>query len=206
MRTTNVIAELLVGGVLTVIWLTILSMAAIGVDPVVNAIQQGSVPFGIAMLIVAYAFGVVFDRTWLRVLKPLNDAVKVTTPAGDTPTAVLWQRVYGCEDAVTYINHLQGRMRVARAAVCNFTATAVAAIILVAVRGDGLFSIAAALCLFGGAFVSIVSWVAFRSLTRSYYEALAAAASGAGDSGERADGPTRGSHFKGTFEIVEGIN
>ena len=175
MRTTNVIAELLVGGVLTVIWLSLLSMAAIGVDPVVNAIEGGSLPFGVLVLIVAYAFGVVFDRIWIWVLKPSSQAVKATTPAGDTPAAVLWQRVYGCEDAVTYINHLQGRMRVARAAVCNFAVTTLAAIVLVAVQGSGLFSASTVLCLCGGVFLSLVSWVAFRSLTRSYYEALEAA-------------------------------
>ena len=173
MRTSDVVAELLVGGVLTVIWLTLLAMAVLGIDPVLGALQRGSLPFGVLILIVAYPLGVVFDRVWRGLLKSWSTSIKRSVLGDDArPAGKLFLEVYGKKHAMEFVVQVQNRMRVARASVGSFVMITVSGVILVASQGTGLFSRDAALCLMGGSLLVSVSTFAFWSLTRSYYLAL----------------------------------
>ena len=162
MRTTDVVAELLVGGVLTVIWLTLLAMAAIGPDPVIEALERGHLPFGVLILIVAYPLGVIFDRVWRRLLRSWSLKIKKSVFAHTEsdeeppPSAELFQSIYGNDHAMEYVNQVQNRMRVARSSVGNLVMITLAAVILITTRGSGLFSASAVPCLCGGVFLSFV--------------------------------------------------
>jgi hypothetical protein len=176
MSTTAVFAELLVGGLLSVTWIVLFILAAIGLPQQFPGTDKNlAVEVGL-LLALAYALGVVFDRLWGVVLDVtgLNRIVRSWASEAPTITDALRRKIYGADAAVAadFVNYHRTRMRVARASVFNFFLITIAGATLVVSQGAGLGSRHFWVTVVTGSILTLVSGLAFVKLTATYERCL----------------------------------
>jgi hypothetical protein len=178
MDTTAVAAELIVGGLQTLTWITFIALTVLGPSALPSAVNSSLAGSALA-LAVAYALGVVFDRVWDFILHimGIHDRIRTAAAARAAPARSksklqdeidqLRCGLYGADIkiAVAFVDYSRSRMRVARASFFNFSLITVTGLALVAVHFGGIVSKAFVLVLLLGSCLSAVSGLAFWELS-----------------------------------------
>ena len=179
MGTTALFAELAVGGVLTLTWMFLLAMTALGPPRVSPLLAMTTSPLTAGFLLaVAYALGVVFDRVWDFLLDVTGLQGCFRGQPG--PTAVVSEaerkrrQVFGAHSktAAEFVNYHRSRMRVARASLFNFALITVNGLVLLAVRYGGVATAEFALAGVAGSGLCAASALALWNLGRSHERVL----------------------------------
>ncbi len=173
MTTTALFVELLVGGVQTLVWVTLLTLACCGPDHIEGIIAQQSLGSGVILILLAYAIGVVFDRLWDLVLKPIDRMIRkrIAPEPGrvDRIRALLFSKD---ETKVSFVEYIRSRMRIARATVCNSVMIAVSAFtVRTAHHHEPCTSWMACLAVFA-LVLFLLSLYAYIDTTKGYYKTL----------------------------------
>jgi hypothetical protein len=176
MGTTALFAELVVGGLLTLTWIILFALAALGIDRAIPTWTTSPLVVGF-LLAVAYALGVVFDRLWDWTLDVTGLQKWVRTrPKGavDTDLDRQRRRVFGADPKVAaeFINYHRSRMRVARASLFNFALITAGGLTLVGVRFGGVWTTEFATIGILGALLTIASVLALKNLGRTHDRVL----------------------------------
>ena len=111
MGTTALFAELVVGGVLTLTWIFILAMTALGPSRFTPLLEIPPTLTAGLLFAVAYALGVVFDRVWDLLLDVtglqvwFRGGIQTTIPVSESERKR--RRVYGADakTAVEFVNY-----------------------------------------------------------------------------------------------------
>jgi len=177
MGTTALFAELVVGGVLTLTWMVLLAMAALGPSRILPLLDVSSLTAGF-LLAVAYALGVVFDRVWDFLLEVSGLQVwfrgRPGPPGPVSEADRQRRRVFGAhpKTAVDFVNYHRSRMRVARACLFNFALITLSGLTLLAVRYGGVGTAEFALAGVTGLVLSAASALALWKLGRTHDRVL----------------------------------
>jgi len=76
MQSTALVAETLIIGLLTALWLALLVVAIFGVPPVDDSVLKSwDVVLGLYVVAVAYTLGILFDRISAYLLRPMEDSL-----------------------------------------------------------------------------------------------------------------------------------
>lgn len=177
MGTTALFAELVVGGVLTLTWMVLFAMTALGPSRLAFLLEGSYLLAGFFMA-VAYALGVVFDRVWDFLLDVTGlqkwfrgrSEISAKVSTGDRKR----RQVYGADPktAAEFVNYHRSRMRVARASLFNFVLITASGLSLLAVRYGGVGTTEFALAAAAGGVLCAASALALRDLCRSYDRVL----------------------------------
>jgi hypothetical protein len=178
MGTTALFAELVVGGVLTLTWMFLLAVTALGPTPF-RPLLDVPPPLAVGMfLIAAYTVGVVFDRVWDVLLEKtklqkwfLGDS---QANIDMTEMEQKRRRVYGkdAKTAVDYVSYQRTRMRVARASLFNFILITASGSLLLGVRYGGVGTAEFALTAVIGVVLIAASAIALFNLERRHERVL----------------------------------
>ncbi len=177
MGTTALFAELVVGGVLTLTWMLLFAMTALGPSQVTPLLPVSSLTAGF-LLALAYALGVVFDRVWDFLLDVTGLQAWFRGRPG--PRGRLSEedrrrrRVFGADPktAVDFVNYHRSRMRVARASLFNFAMITLSGLSLLAVRYGGVGTTEFALAAVTGLGLCAASALALWKLGRTHDRVL----------------------------------
>jgi hypothetical protein len=195
---TAVIAELVVGGLLSLTWLTLFAMSALGPSRVTSVSDNSSLS-AVFLVGLSYALGVVFDRVWDVFLDRTGLDSWIRRSAGTNRAGAkyresdndrLRRNVYGNDpkNAAAYVEYNRGRMRVARACSFNFPLITIAGLLLIGVHFGGVVTKEFVLVLCAGSGVTYAAWTAYKNLRRMYDRVLRVAGGGVNE--ESVDVPT----------------
>jgi hypothetical protein len=180
MSTTAVFAELLVGGLQTLTWMTLITLTVFGpVDPGILT----NTPLLSTFFIIAtcYGLGVIFDRVWDIVLDEtgLNSWIGRMAKSRAVATTEdvfgkFRRNIFGkdAKTAADFANYNRSRLRVARCSVFNFGLITISSLVFVSVHYGGPATKIFAFLAMAGLLVTVASAVAFYDLRKSYYRAL----------------------------------
>jgi|GEM_PF-1501981 len=178
MSTTAVFAELLVGGLQTLVWLTLLVMIVLG-PSVLGPLAEAPSLSVIGVVAIAYPIGVLFDRVWDLLLKLLlierwvekrakrSAGVKVLEEEDEFLSTRRMILQSDPRVPVDVIHYNRSRMRVARASMFNVLLITVGALLLATVRFQHMKIIILVLAV--GLLLLFASAVAYYDLKKSYY-------------------------------------
>ncbi|MFQ5964764.1 MAG: hypothetical protein ACE5KZ_10825 [Candidatus Scalinduaceae bacterium] len=182
MNTTAIFAELVIGGLQTLTWLSLIGMTVLGpktFSPIINAPSVSVV----IIVAISYGLGVVFDRIWDFILDKsgLDDHIKApaksSTAAREAKTEdefhTTRQKIFSADPkmAVEFVNYNRSRMRVARSSVFNFALITITGLILLGVY-CGIKTKAFIFVGAGGTLLTVACGMAYYDLRKSYYRVL----------------------------------
>jgi hypothetical protein len=176
--TTALFAELLVGGLQTLVWLTLLVMIVLG-PSVLGFLGEAPSFSVIGVLAIAYPLGVLFDRVWDLLLKLLlierwvekrakrSAGVKVLN--GEDEFLATRRMILQSDPRVPVdvIHYNRSRMRVARASMFNILLITITGLLLAVVHFQHMRIIV--LIVLVGLLLLSASAVAYYDLKKSYY-------------------------------------
>jgi len=176
MSTTAVFAELVVGGLQTMVWMTLLLVLVFGKPAAVPSLGSWPVDAGV-VLAFAYAIGVVFDRLWDVLLDRtgVNRWIRGSAKSQAlSPTDLLRRNVFRRDAAIAaeFVNYNRSRMRVARASMFNFLLLTIAGAALARRLDVADPAKTSAVVLIAGGLLTFVAGLAFWSLGKSYERCL----------------------------------
>jgi hypothetical protein len=179
---TAVIAELVVGGLLSLTWLALIAMAVLGPSRVTSVLDNSSLS-AVFLVGLSYPLGVVFDRVWdvlldVTGLDPWIRRASGTNRAGAKYRASdndrLKRNIYDKDpkNAAAFLEYNRGRMRVARACLFNFPLITIAGLLLIGVHFGGMGTKEFVLVFFAGVGLTYAAWTAYKDLRRMYDRVL----------------------------------
>jgi hypothetical protein len=170
------VAELLVGGVLTVTWLALAVMTMAGAAPVLNFL--GTNPLGSTAIVgvYAYALGVIMDRLWDRLTKPLDHRIREKFLAAEDSSEAEYQSIRGpilaSKEQREFFDYIRSRIRITRSCLCSFPLIGMTGVIACYVQsGENRVAYVAAATVFSLVMCSI-SWVAYVDVSTTYYKEM----------------------------------
>jgi len=175
--TTALFAELVVGGVLTLTWMALFVITALGPSRLTPPFESSSVTAGL-LLAVAYALGVVFDRVWDFLLDVSGVQKWLRGRKSDVVLDSKLDRqrrqVFGADPkmAMEFVNYHRSRMRIARASIFNFSLITASGMTLLAVRYGGVQTPEFAMAGAAGCVICSASALALLKLGRSHDRVL----------------------------------
>lgn len=173
MGTTALFAELVVGGILSLAWIILLIMTAVGPSRVTPLLDSSSLTAGLCLAL-AYSLGVVFDRVWdfLLDVSGLQSWIRGLnqTPKPISKSDLQRRRLFGADPktAVDFVNYHRSRMRVARASFFNFVLITLSGLSLLAVRYGEIATAEFAMACLGGSVLCAAATLALRKLGRTH--------------------------------------
>jgi hypothetical protein len=166
------VAELLVGGVLTITWLALAVMTMAGAAPVLNFLSTNPLGSTAIVGVYAYALGVIMDRLWDRLTKPLDRRIRRKIFVEEKDYLEVRGRVLSSKDHREFFDYIRSRIRITRSCLCSFPligATGVAACYIGAENAHATYVvIAAAFALV----LCLISWVAYNDVVATYYKEM----------------------------------
>ena len=173
MSTTALFSEILVGGILALTWLVLGTMGILEKRSLVELIGEHSLALGAVLLAYSYALGVVFDRLWDVLTKPIDRHVRSRLGLTDDSLRALRREVVASGGhALEFLEYIRSRMRIARALLCNAVLIGAAAAFWI-YRAQGMDPFAPlGLILFSTAAATLLSFFAFQKLLKTYYTQL----------------------------------
>jgi hypothetical protein len=179
MNMTGVVAELVVGGLQSLIWLTFVAMTIFGPTQVAGVLEKNSSLSAVFLVALSYALGVVFDRVWDSLLEITGvDALIRKGAKTETEGDRVRAKIFGSDpkNAVAFVEYNRSRMRVARASFFNFLLITITAYVLIAIHcGCGVTKEGlGVIC--GGSVLCVAAAWAYCNLRRTYDRVLRVAA------------------------------
>ena len=183
MNTTTVFAELLVGGLQTLTWMTLVALTVFGPTDLTPLAET---PLLSAFVVIAtcYGLGVVFDRIWDLILdksginpwfKRMAKSRAAAKPVGsENVFDALRRNIFGRDPttAADFVNYNRSRMRVARSGVFNFGLITIAGLVFVAVHFGGMATRLSLFLAITGTLLTVANGLAYYHLRISYYRVL----------------------------------
>ncbi len=174
MATTALFAELVIGGIQSLGWVAVVSMLWFPPDRLLAELRSLSTSEGIIILIIGYSVGLVFDRVWDALLKPVSQKIKLSILKRTNRADTLRKEIFSGTDVVraNFVDSIRIRMRVARATFCNSLLTAIAAFAVWNIHATEPWS--RWLPLIGAfyAMVTLAAAFAFQDILKNYYKTL----------------------------------
>lgn len=170
MNTTVLFSELLVGGILSLTWIVLFAFGAVKEDSFSLFFGKGSITVGVVFLAYSYALGVVLDRVWDFITKPIDGKVRKAHDIGKEKVREWRREAFGDKDKIPeFIEYIRSRMRIARACLCNFVFISVAAVFYYkSVTEDPSLCVFITILSIGGMF-SGIAFYAHWKLLNTYY-------------------------------------
>ena len=170
MGTTSLIVELLVGGIQVATWLLLLVIWVFGISTVPPLVESNAVAVGVIATAWCYAIGVVFDRVWDTLLKPIDRSARRKVFVNNKAVHRARREVFADASRAEYVDYVRSRLRIARSAACNL-------VILTVVVSGFMWCRVPSWVLwlwipFLGGLLSAVAWLGFIKLSRTYYAVL----------------------------------
>lgn len=173
MSTTDLVAELVVGGFQTLIWVTLLIMIFFGLPAKVPSLGSWVVDAGF-VLCSMYTFGVLFDKMWDIILSITRFDKLVRGKPKLSTNDLLRQKVFVRDpsSAAEFVSYNRSRMRIARASAFNFAMMTICGAVLapkltLANKGDIKTTV-----LLIGPILTIIAAISYVSLSRTYERSL----------------------------------
>lgn len=121
MKTTNMVVEIVVGGLQTTIWVVLLVLNVFGYEGFSGIVLSNWLGLSILVLSLSYTLGVIFDKLWTRLGRRYD--LKIRNDEGLSEKGELdRQRTYvfiQSEPAGQFLDSIRSRMRIARATFFN---------------------------------------------------------------------------------------
>lgn len=173
MSTTALFSEILVTGILTFSWMLLVLMGVVGKDSVFNFLSQHQAVAGVLLVAYSYVVGVVFDRAWDGLTKPIDHAVRRKEGVEKEELRRRRKQLFGNQEkSPEIIEYIRGRMRIARAAFCNAVLITLAALFYYIKSSAQIELVSLAWIVGVGAFFIFFSFHALRDLLVNYYKQL----------------------------------
>ncbi|RJP61392.1 MAG: hypothetical protein C4541_01960 [Candidatus Auribacter fodinae] len=170
MNTTALFVELLVGGVQSLVWICLISLFWFEPVRIVALLKQESIASSAILLMFAYALGVIFDRVWDVLLKPVDHHIRKTMISDLDKLLGIRSRLFAQDSShIMFVEYIRTRMRVSRATLCNSLLTALCALLL---RVCYIEENWVEYIVFASSVIAIVSFHAFMDITVTYYRTL----------------------------------
>jgi len=178
--TTAVFVELLVTGLLALIWLALTFLSATGMSwsdlMAVTGVKEKESVTSILILCFAYVLGIVVDRAADSLFHPIDMNIRKRRIDAKLPS-VSEMRMYvmsSSERLASFLGYLRSRLRLARSSSLNFLLVTVTALIFLSTRTstEKVVVIAVTVCGLGVFASSSFAWV---RISRTYYKRLAQA-------------------------------
>jgi hypothetical protein len=146
MKTTAIFAELVIGGLQSIVWILLIVATVIDPIPFTWAAKVPSLTI-LALLAVSYSLGVIFDRLWDKLLDKfgINNLAKkkaifiveekkctIESKKINDLREMVYKR--DATSAIGLAKYSRSRMRVARASMFNFALITIVALVLVTKR------------------------------------------------------------------------
>ncbi len=141
MSTTTVFAELVIGGLQCLTWITILAMTVFGPSRVTSLVDSSSPSAVVFLLGFSYALGVVFDRVWDTILEVTGlDSRIRTVKEHETEGDRIRRKIYGTDpkNRAAFVDYNRSRMRVARVSLFNFVLITITGLLLITFHFGGV--------------------------------------------------------------------
>ena len=178
--TTSLIAELLVAGLLALVWVAILVMVVAGAAPLkwfMGAIAKQQGVFIPLFLAFAYVFGVGIDRLSDYMFDVADKSLQLQFHEQNEGRDAVIQVYERADDrTINFLEYLRGRIRVSRSAALNLSLIVVMTIVLARGRNfpGRTFSrvvVIKSVCIVVIPLIALAGFAWYR-ISRSYYERL----------------------------------
>lgn len=173
MSTTALVSELLVGGILTMTWIILGLMGVFERKAILELLAANQLTTGAVFLAYSYALGVVLDRFWDILTKPIDKRTRRKLEISDDEIKELRRAVFSDKDQTPeYIEYIRSRMRIARATLCNAIFLTLSGLFLYFRIHETPQTVHAVSIALVGCALTLLSYVAFNKLLNTYYKQL----------------------------------
>ena len=179
MNTTAMVIEILIVGLQTVVWLTLIVLTIFGYKWVpLETLEKWSGPIVLFIIGMSYTLGILFDRLWDFLLHKSDKKIRAeyfndSRPSLHDVRATVFS---SSERMARFIDYIRSRMRIGRASTGNFCLITINSLLFVLIRLSGLEnSIKFRLLVFIsalGASLILLSLYGWKKLIRTYYKQL----------------------------------
>jgi hypothetical protein len=173
MTTTALFVEILVGGVQSLIWLGLLFLIWCDPKNLLAWFKDGSLGSSVILLLLSYSIGVVFDRMWDLVIKPIDRRIRAHFLPETGRVHQIRILLFSKDETRAYfVEYIRSRMRISRATVCNSIMMVIASVIVYIIyRKESWSSWLVCLALFSF-LMAIAAIYAYVNITTNYYKTL----------------------------------
>ena len=120
MNTTALFSEILVGGIISTTWLILVVLGVLEKSVLNEFFGKNQIAFGVVFLAYCYAIGVVLDRVWDWLTKPIDNKVKKGLRIDNSMLKNCRNNIFSDKSEYPqYIEYIRSRMRIARMCLCN---------------------------------------------------------------------------------------